>query len=54
MSDLKLNGDYHVVLEFEEAELKNWLKDYIANKPKEALVLLAEMLQLAVKKKVTP
>ena len=41
---LKTNGDYEVVLEFQDAELKNWLKNYIHEKPAKALKLLAEVL----------
>ena len=48
--DLKLNGNYLVTLEFEDAELKNWLNKYIETKPQEALELFAEMLPLAVEK----
>ena len=36
-------------LVFEDAELKNWLKNYIKHKPQEALDLLAEMLPEALK-----
>ena len=41
---LKTNGDYEVELEFEDVELRNWLKDYIKHKPSEALELIAEVL----------
>ena len=30
---IKLHGNYQVTLEFEDAELKNWLKSHIAEKP---------------------
>ena len=40
----KTNGAYEVSLEFEDIELRNWLKDYIKHKPSEALELIAEVL----------
>lgn len=46
---LWLNGDYQVTLEFEDSELKNWLKNYIEHKPDEALDLIEEMLPEALK-----
>ena len=45
---LSLDGNYSVSFTFEAAELKNWLKSYIAAKPEEALDLIAEVLPLAV------
>ena len=45
---LKLNGKYRVSFVFEAAELKNWLKSYITEKPEEALDLIAEVLPQAV------
>lgn len=51
LEGLQLGGwNYEVTLEFEEAELKNWLKNYIKHKPDEALDLLTEMLPEAVAK----
>ena len=41
---------YEVTLEFEDAELKNWLDNYIKHKPEDALDLLVEMLPKAVAK----
>lgn len=49
VEDLTLKGNYRVLLEFQNAELKNWLKCYIAEKPDEALDLIAEMLPEALK-----
>ena len=37
-------GHYDVTLKFQKAELKNWLKSYIAAEPHEALDLIAEVL----------
>ena len=54
VEDLSLNGNYTVMFHFEEVELKNWIESYIAANPKEALTLLADMLQLAVKKVMKP
>ena len=48
LSGLNLHGKYLVTLEFEEAELKSWLKSYIDEKPEEALDLIAEMLPKAI------
>ena len=45
---LNLQGNYEVNLEFEDTELKNWLRSYIRHNPEEALDLIAEMLPLAV------
>ena len=50
LNGLSLRGSYEVYLRFEDAELENWLKSYIATKPQEALDLLAKMLPLAVEK----
>ena len=41
-------GSYVVNLEFEAAELKNWIQRYIEDDPREAMRLLVKMLQLAV------
>ena len=41
-------GSYVVNLEFEAAELKNWIKRYVEDNPREAVRLLVKMLQLAV------
>ena len=41
-------GIYVVNLEFEAAELKNWIQRYIEDAPREAMRLLVKMLQLAV------
>lgn len=43
-----LNGRYTVTFTFEDAELKNWLENYIDTEPQKALELLAEMLPRAV------
>lgn len=48
IADLQLHGEYAVEVEFEDIELKNWLKSHIAAKPEEALDLIAEVLPLAV------
>lgn len=37
-------GEYFVEMEFQEAELKNWLKTYIEHHPAEALEMIAEVL----------
>ena len=47
---LSLRGKYWVRLEFEDAELKNWIESYIKHKPEEALDLLVEMLPKTVAK----
>lgn len=52
VQDLGLTGCYNVYLEFEDAELENWLKNYIDTKPQEALDLLAKMRPRAVDKLV--
>ena len=49
VENLTLEGNYRVLLEFQDAELKNWFKSYIAEKPDEALGLIAEMLPEALK-----
>ena len=49
LNKINLHGSFDVVLEFEEAELENWIDSYIKEKPQEALTLLADKLQLAVK-----
>ena len=41
---------WHVEIESTLGELKGWLEEYVKAHPKEALVLLADMIQLAVKK----
>ena len=43
-------GDYEVELEFEDAELENWLESYIVYEPEKALNLLVKMLPKAVAK----
>ena len=48
IDNLRLDGNYEVTLEFEDTELKNWLKSHIAAKPPEALDLIVEVLPLAV------
>ena len=45
---LGLSGDFQVEFSFEVEELRNWLKEYIASKPEEAVRLLAEMHTEAV------
>ena len=40
---LKLSGDFLVEFDFDESELKNWLREYIKDKPEDAVRLLAEM-----------
>ena len=41
-------GKGKYVVEFEAAELKNWIKRYVEDDPREAMRLLVKMLQLAV------
>ena len=50
--DIYLNarGNFKVTLKFEDAELENWLKNYIDTKPQEALELIAKMLPLVGEK----
>ena len=45
-----LNGEYRFQVWFTSGpgELEGWLKRYVAEKPEEALPLLADMLQLAI------
>ena len=43
-------SDFRVVLEAEDGELETWLERYATTHPKEAISLLAQMLQLAVSK----
>ena len=50
MLGLGLTGDYRMYLEFEDAEMENWLKNYIDTKPQEALELIAKMLPLVGEK----
>ena len=45
-----LNGNYDLVLKFQDTELKNWIKSYIEHNPQGALELFAEMMPLAVEK----
>lgn len=40
---LGLTGDFQVELQFDPQELRNWLIQYVAEQPEEALRLLAEM-----------
>ena len=50
--DIYLNarGNYKVTLKFEDAELENWLKNYIHHKPQEALELIERVLPLCGEK----
>jgi hypothetical protein len=43
VNKLRLNGNYQVEFEFEQEELRNWLRKFIASKPEDAIKLLAEM-----------
>ena len=40
---LNLNGNYSIVFNFHPSDLRNWLKQYIADEPEAAVRLLAEM-----------
>ena len=44
---LNLNSDFRVEIQAEEGELETWLERYAAERPKEAVVLLAKMTQIA-------
>ena len=48
INGLHLKGNYFVRFKFESSELRNWLKRYIEDDPREAMRLLVKMLQLAV------
>ena len=43
VEEVDLEGCYTVEFLFEDAELENWLKRYVTEKPEEALRLLARM-----------
>ena len=45
---LALSGSFLVTFQFEDAELKNWLKQYVAENPEEAIRLFGEMEAEAV------
>jgi hypothetical protein len=45
---LALSGSFLVKFEFEEAELKNWLKEYVNQQPEEAIRLFGELEAEAV------
>lgn len=48
LDDLALTGSFLVELNFSAEELKDWIRKYIADKPKEALKLLARMQAEAI------
>ena len=48
IEDLSLNGAFLVKFEWDDIELKNWLKKFVAEKPEAAIGLLAEMQAEAV------
>ena len=50
LNRLGLSGDFLIKLEFDEEELKSWLKQYVNKKPDEAIRLLAAMQAEAILK----
>jgi len=48
IDDVGLSGNFHVRFEFKDAELRNWLSAYIAEKSRESLALLSEMQAAAI------
>lgn len=43
VSDLALSGSFLIEFTFEQEELRNWLRQFIASKPEAAIRLLSEM-----------
>ena len=43
VNELALTGSFLIELEFEQAELRNWLREFVRAKPEAAIKLLATM-----------
>ena len=43
VKDLALSGSFLVELTFDQEELRNWLRQFVASKPEAAIKLLSEM-----------
>ena len=48
IEDLSLSGAFLMKIEWDDIELKNWLKRFVAEKPESAIGILAEMQAEAV------
>jgi len=48
IDEVRLSGNFHVQLNFEEAELRNWILVYVEERPEEALKLISEMQAAAI------
>jgi len=43
LEKLALNGSFLLQIDFDDADLRNWLKKFVAEKPEDALRLIGEM-----------